>query len=1241
VVRAINSDKKINNLFDYYISCIQKEEMRTLTFKYFDRHRFYSTIFQKEDFFQGQKNQVIVSKNDTLRDIFDKRRRQSVKQLIFYGYPIFINPKGDLCPVFFTELFYKENDDSITFTKKSVNPDFNHYIFTHSGLHEEEIVRIRNEIDQENDFFTKIQRIVELGDFKDFRMSSIFDLGNIGRPNKSSLHNRAILFFGEKTGYTRGLHFELQSLKKKRFDVTSSTGLNILSKRAGIGSVQSLFSKPSIEIFDLNESQEKSMLHSIKMPVTVITGPPGSGKSQVVLNIIANAVWLDKTVLFASKNNQAVNVVVEKLKALLSNNLIVRMGNQEYRQKAKDEITEIIQKRNELNIESHLNYYTHKIGTINHSVEKIYKKIDELSNLNKKIESTYEIIMKLEEAMPEGFTRKNQADDFKYMDGLNPVADIEIYDQLKSDVSNQEKRINKIEVKLQEIVASSKEPETKYILLGTHSIDTILEKDIFTQIQLQESIITETNKLFQKVMELINERRQKQKELHAASQDNSVPQRIAELSIKADFSRINELELKRDIAQTFDQNDFIERILRKLFPHKYLKREYELFAKTVSSFSDKLRKSIEDTIDYNSESLRNGMNLILSLNRISRIIKDIDQLKREEEQNVEAINQLAKEEHRIFTRFFEQDKKFNSDLLAENLDYLKIQKNLFQLETEKKEAQIYLEKLNDDLHDILIQYYSPLSEKVKEAFQKHLRNSDENRGLIITLAKEQKLINQRYSNLESLKNKLLQMSSHYELLEDIKNLKKKKMEVSRQLFEEYWLIKIKNLDVADENSVSRYFNNSKELEGFVTNDYWGKFNDQKTSLKTIQSFLPIWVVTNLSVKSSLPLLPKIFDILIIDEASQCDIASAIPLMFRAKQVVVIGDPKQLKHISNIKNFEDKQLIDENNCTELHVDYSYKKNSIYDLAERIVKSENIRPILLNQHYRSHKDIINFSNEYFYERKLNIMTDENNLVSEDEHPWGIIWNDVKGRTITKKSSYNAEECRETLKLLKSFSESKLKGVSFGVVTIFRAQSERILNMIKKAKSLDEMDITVGTAHKFQGDEKDIIIFSPGVSTGIRQRTLNWIKSTDQLINVAITRARSALIIVGDKKKCNEAGGILMNLVSYSESKGQKKIQFDSPIEEFFYSKLIEEGIKVEPQYRVQIENSKQYRLDFALFVENKKYDIEIDGAKAHSQKLDADLLRDTHLRMAGWNVRRFLAEEINDNLEEVLEEIKRLC
>ncbi len=1243
MVRAINSDEKFNNLLDYYISCIQKEDMRTLMFNYSDRHKFHSTIFQKEEFFQGQKEQVIVEKNDTLADIFDKRRQRSVKQSIFYGYPIFINPNGDLCPVFFTELFYKENDDSITFTKESVNPDFNHYIFTGSGLQEEEIVRIRNEIDEENDYFTKIQKVIELGGFKEFQISSTLDLEITERPSRPSLYNKAILFYGEKTGFTRGLLIELQSLKQKGLDAISSTGLNILSRRTRIDGIQSLLNKSSIEIFSLNESQEKSMFHSIKNPVTVITGPPGSGKSQVVLNIIANAIWDDKTVLFASKNNQAVDVVVNKLNALLSKNLIVRMGSRVHRRNAKDEINNIIQNRNGLIVKSDPYNDAQKIEVINQSIVGIYKQIEELSDINKKIESTDEIIMKLEEAMPEAFIRLNQTDEFKYLDELDPKADLKLYNQLKFDIENQVKEIRKIEIKLEEVIASSKEPETKYILLDTHSIETILEKDIQTQIQLQKSIISKTYKLLQQAKKLSDERNLKQRELDENRRDNSIPLRITELSIDTDYSKINELELKRAIVHTFNLNGFIIRILRKLFPAKYLKREYELFSSTAALLPPKLKEPIEEIVDYNSESLRSGMELILKLKLISRMVKGINQLKEKEEHTAEVIKQLAKEEVSIFSKLFEQDKKFTSNLLAQNLNYLIIQKTIFQLGTDKEEAQAYLEKLNDDCNKVFNQYYSPFSEKVKKAFQEHIKNLDENRILIFTLTKEQKTINQWYANLESLKYKLLQMPSHYELQEEILILKKEKIEVSRQILEGYWLSKIKNLELVDENSVSRYFNNSEELERFIPEkDRWKElYDNQMTSLETIQSFLPIWVVTNLSVKSSLPLLPRIFDILIIDEASQCDIASALPLMFRAKQVVVIGDPKQLRHISNIKDKDDKQLAVDNNCTELYDDYAYSKNSIYDLTERIVKSENISPILLNQHYRSHKDIINFSNEYFYERKLNIMTDESNLVPENEHPWGIIWNDVKGKTSMTKSPYNAEECHETLKLLKSFSESNLKGVSFGVVTIFRAQSERIIDMIKKVKSLDEMDITVGTAHKFQGDEKDIIIFSPGVSTGIRQTTLNWIKTTDQLINVAITRARSALIIVGDKKKCNEAGGILMNLVGYSESKCQKEIKFDSDIEEILYSKLIEEGIKVEPQHSVQIENSKQYRLDFALFVENKKFDIEIDGANAHSQKLDADLLRDTHLRMDGWNVRRFLAEEINNNLEGVLEEIKRLC
>ena len=201
--------------------------------------------------------------------------------------------------------------------------------------------------------------------------------------------------------------------------------------------------------------------------------------------------------------------------------------------------------------------------------------------------------------------------------------------------------------------------------------------------------------------------------------------------------------------------------------------------------------------------------------------------------------------------------------------------------------------------------------------------------------------------------------------------------------------------------------------------------------------------------------------------------------------------------------------------------------------------------------------------------------------------------------------------------------------------------IADMIKKTKELEKMDITVGTTHRFQGDEKDIIIFSPAISQGIKQTTLNWIHTTSQLLNVAITRARSVLIIVGDKKKCNEAGGFLKSLLEHAESRKELDIDFDSPIEEKLFKQLTKEGVKVLPQYETKIRGGKFYRLDFALFINDNKYDVEIDGDKAHSQKIESDILRDIHLRIDEWKIRRYQASEINNDLKRVVEEIKRLC
>ena len=71
--------------------------------------------------------------------------------------------------------------------------------------------------------------------------------------------------------------------------------------------------------------------------------------------------------------------------------------------------------------------------------------------------------------------------------------------------------------------------------------------------------------------------------------------------------------------------------------------------------------------------------------------------------------------------------------------------------------------------------------------------------------------------------------------------------------------------------------------------------------------LPCWAVTSLSARGRLPFEPGVFDLVVIDEASQCDIASALPLLYRARRAVIIGDPLQLKHVSTVVPQQDRLM----------------------------------------------------------------------------------------------------------------------------------------------------------------------------------------------------------------------------------------------------------------------------------------------------------------------------------------------
>ncbi len=409
----------------------------------------------------------------------------------------------------------------------------------------------------------------------------------------------------------------------------------------------------------------------------------------------------------------------------------------------------------------------------------------------------------------------------------------------------------------------------------------------------------------------------------------------------------------------------------------------------------------------------------------------------------------------------------------------------------------------------------------------------------------------------------------------------------------------------------------------------------------LSKILPVSAITSLSARRRLPFKEAVYDLLIIDEASQCDIASMIPLMMRAKRVAVIGDKQQLNHICLLNKQTDLALLQRHN---IEPRWSYRGSSIYDLAESMTMAENI--VQLRDHHRSFLDIIQFSNQEFYNNTLRIATDYNRLHSPNNgiQIQGMQWMDVKGQTIRPEQggAYNLKEAEGVIRILRRLSIELGFDGSIGVTTPFHLQSEMITKALENDDELRNHlelhnQILIDTVHKFQGDERDVIIFSPVVSEGAMQQSLMFLKSTGNLFNVAITRARALLVTVGNKDYCKRCG------VSYLEHFAEYNGGEDTPVEASEWEHILQKalsdaGIPVTAQYHVD-----KYYLDLALFHNGKKLDIEVDGAMYHQtwtgELCYNDQLRNQALMRQGWDVMRFWVQQVRDQLPWCIEQIRK--
>jgi superfamily I DNA and/or RNA helicase len=491
-----------------------------------------------------------------------------------------------------------------------------------------------------------------------------------------------------------------------------------------------------------------------------------------------------------------------------------------------------------------------------------------------------------------------------------------------------------------------------------------------------------------------------------------------------------------------------------------------------------------------------------------------------------------------------------------------------------------------------------------------------------------------------------------ELSNKLNNIEDKFIESSIEYLESLGKYRMNNLSNEERAILTNYSAVLKELY----DDYSGKSayaqlkTKQENLFKEVVKILPVWSITNLSVSSNLPFIEGIFDLIVIDEASQSDIPSSIPVLYRGKNAVIIGDPWQLQHVSGLNGEQNKRLLEKYNLIESGegIRFSYINQSLYKCARGIVDQKNVT--LLNEHYRSHHSIIDFSNNEWYNGELDIRTNYDSLFKFDEIEDNIIWIDIKGKTekLNGTSALNKEEAERICVTLERLFKRK-NNKSVGIVTPFSAQEKYLKSIIIK-KFGEEIirknllfDMTI---HKFQGDERDIIIFSPVISNGVDQNTtIKFLRNTGNLFNVAITRARSILFIVGDKDVCLNSGvPYLKKFVEYIDHKKYNKStlprdKFQSIWEEHLFDVLQKEGLNPIRQHQIG-----PYFVNLAVETNDKRLAIEVDGEWWHgvlsSSRLERDLFRDENIRKMGWMVQRFWMHSLKYDLESCVNQIKNI-
>ncbi len=414
------------------------------------------------------------------------------------------------------------------------------------------------------------------------------------------------------------------------------------------------------------------------------------------------------------------------------------------------------------------------------------------------------------------------------------------------------------------------------------------------------------------------------------------------------------------------------------------------------------------------------------------------------------------------------------------------------------------------------------------------------------------------------------------------------------------------------------------------------------SMQQAKNAIPVWIMPNYKVSETIPSEIGIFDVVIIDEASQSDIRAFLSLA-RGKKVIIVGDPKQVSPIS--VGADDTQI--QNKIQEYLSDiplgkYFDLKTSIYDIAKATLGGSNV--LMLKEHFRCLPEIIRFSNDLCYNGEivpLRYVSPQDKLTPALESLY------VQNGRRRDNCDINDNEAIKICKKIEAIvNDEKYNNKSIGIISLTGFDQARyiqsILSNYISADEQIERKIRIGDAAIFQGDERDIMILSMVVSPNDLKKYIALTQDMYiQRFNVALSRAKDKVILAHSIKleEISNTNCLRYKLLEFInsgqiEDKRQKdKLLFDSDFEEVVYNSLVNKGYILTPQVQVG-----PYKIDLVVEGTNQKFGIECDGDKYHPpEKWLEDSLRQKQLERMGWTIYRIWGSDFYNRKNEIIEDI----